>query len=190
VAETIDLARYAHTRAARASTGTADLPVALAPRVTDQRSLADAKVAVGGTLVDYSRMYGGEQDSLMGRFFDVSHRLGDLLVEARGMLDQGDSFSADDRLTLAKATATELFMVRIASDAIALVALKILQVLSSVEVITDGPERLIAVEIALARIRMSPLMSFEQASDVVDPLEEFAEDIIGYGPLSEALVNE
>lgn len=181
----IDLASYAFMRQARTQTSGGVAPVNLSPEVREARV-----AGIGGSLTDYARMYGSGDDSIMGRFFEISSELSARLTSARSLLDQRDLLSADDELTFAKAAAAELFMVRIANDAIALVASKIFQVLASATDILDNPDRLVLVEVALARIRMAPLMSFEQASEVVDPLDEFAGDILGYSDLANELLGE
>ncbi len=166
--EIIDLAHFARPRAISANTSFASVP-------SEERSWYRPvdDVSPGGFL-SAGVLRKLDIDSELGRFVGLAQDAIERLAACQLLLGSGDPIGADDQFIACKPILTEMLMYRDLSDAVGLIALKCLQIASSVKVIVDATALPSVLERVLTRVRAAPFMSFEEACALADVIEEKA----------------
>ncbi len=126
------------------------------------------------------------------RFFHITNDIIQRLNHCDLLLAAGETFAADDEILGIKALFVELYMLRAISEAVGMISLKCLQLLTILIAITDIPEIASKLQFIIRRLRHAPFMSFLEASRLVDEIEASSGKLYlpGYGAFTSELLEQ
>jgi len=189
MADVIKITEFAHRRQLELSTplGTsADLEHA-GIWVQDR-----ARQRAVGDQIPAGSLYGDDDETELGRFFELTNRAIALIEEACRHLEEGENFAADDSLMAFKIATSEMFVLREVSDSAGLLALKCFQAASAIEAVNLNPNLLQVLRSVLRQLWAAPFMPFERAAILSQEVEDASNmpALPGYNDLAAALIQE
>lgn len=145
-----------------------------------------------GDQIPAGSLYGDDDETELGKFFELTNRAIKLIDEACRYLEDGENFAADDSLMAFKVATSEMFVLREVSDAAGLLSLKCFQAATAIDAVNLNPGLLRVLRSVLGQLWAAPFMPFERAAALSKKIENACNipALPGYNDLAKALIQE
>ena len=142
--------------------------------VGSARAKPDAPKPQESEYLDIGKLLDRQSNSALAQFIALCDQTVDALVQCDHLLRRNEQFASDDAFMEIKLQLAELFMFRSLAEAVGLITLTCYEAATATLAITDRPDLPSQLTMALRKIRARPFMSFDEASEICDPIREYS----------------